>query len=49
VADEGATYDVHDEIDLSKLEPLIARPSSPGDVVPVREVAGKEIYQSVIG
>ncbi len=47
--DENATYDCHEEIDLSKLEPLIARPSSPGDVVPVHEVAGKEIYQSYIG
>ncbi len=49
VADEGAIYDEHDEIDLSKLEPLIALPGSPGKVVPVREVAGKEIYQSMVG
>jgi aconitate hydratase len=28
---------------------LIALPSSPGNVVPVREVAGREIYQSYIG
>lgn len=48
-ADEGATYDEYDEIDLSQLEPLIAKPSSPGNVVPVKEVAGKEIYQSMIG
>ncbi len=49
LADEGATYDLHDEIDLSTLEPLIAKPSSPGNVVPVREVAGNQIYQSYIG
>jgi aconitate hydratase len=49
VADQGAGYEVEDEIDLSALEPLIARPSSPGNVVPVREVAGEEIYQSYIG
>ncbi|MEN6627310.1 MAG: aconitate hydratase [Candidatus Sumerlaeia bacterium] len=49
VADEGAAYDLHDEIDLSRLEPLVARPSSPGNVVPVREVAGTEIYQSYVG
>jgi aconitate hydratase len=49
VADKGAAYDEHDQIDLSKLEPLIALPSSPGNVVPVREVAGKEIYQAYIG
>jgi aconitate hydratase len=48
-ADEGASYDVHEEIDLSSLEPLIAKPSSPGNVVPVREVAGLEIYQAYIG
>ncbi len=49
VADEGATYDEHEEIDLSTLEPLIARPSSPGNVVPVRQEAGKEIYQTYVG
>ncbi len=48
-ADEGARYDVEDEIDLSSLEPLIAKPRSPGNVVPVREVAGTEVYQSYIG
>lgn len=48
-ADAGATYDEHEEIDLSKLEPLIALPSSPGKVVPVREVAGESIYQAYIG
>ncbi len=49
VADAGAEYDEHDSIDLSKLEPLIAKPSSPGNVVSVKEVAGREIYQSYIG
>jgi aconitate hydratase len=49
VADDGAGYDVHEEIDLSTLEPLIACPSSPGNVVPVAEVAGKRIYQSYVG
>jgi aconitate hydratase len=48
-ADGDAEYDEHDEIDVSKLEPLIALPSSPGNVVPVREVAGREIYQAMIG
>jgi len=47
--DEGATYDLHEEIDLDKLEPLIACPSSPGNVVKVSEVAGKPISQVVIG
>jgi len=49
VADPGAEYDRDEEINLSGLEPLIAKPSSPGNVVPVREVAGREIYQSYIG
>jgi len=49
VADPKAAYDRDEEIDLSTLEPLIAKPSSPGRVVPVREVAGLEIYQSYIG
>ncbi|MFW6042664.1 MAG: aconitate hydratase [Chloroflexota bacterium] len=48
-ADEDATYDEYEEINLSELEPLIAQPSSPGNVVPVQEVAGKEIYQSYVG
>ncbi|WP_042142263.1 aconitate hydratase [Paucisalibacillus sp. EB02] len=49
VADDGATYDLVEEINLSDLEPLIAKPSSPGNVVSVREVAGTPIYQSYIG
>lgn len=49
VADDGATYDIDETIDLSQIEPLIAKPSSPGNVVPVREVAGEEIAQVVIG
>lgn len=49
VADPGATYDLNEEINLSELEPLIAKPSSPGNVVPVTEVAGTPIYQSYIG
>lgn len=49
VADEDAAYDQYEEINLSQVEPLIACPSSPGNVVPVREVAGQEIYQSYIG
>lgn len=47
--DKNATYDLHEEINLSTLEPLIALPSSPGNVVPVSEVVGTPIYQSYIG
>ncbi|MGH7664498.1 MAG: aconitate hydratase [Gemmatimonadaceae bacterium] len=49
VPDSDAHYDVREEIDLSKLEPLIALPSSPGKVVPVSEVAGRDIYQAYVG
>ena len=48
-ADEGAGYDEYDEIDLSTLEPLIACPSSPDNVVPVREVAGLKVDQVIVG
>jgi aconitate hydratase len=48
-AEDPAIYDLHDKIDLDALEPLIALPSSPGNVVPVRDVADTEIYQVVIG
>jgi len=49
VADPDADYDRRDKIDLSRVEPLIAMPSSPGNVVPVREVAGREIHQAYVG
>lgn len=49
LADAGASYDVEEQIDLSTLEPLIAKPSSPGNVVPVREVAGEPVSQVVVG
>ncbi len=48
-ADPGCDYDLRDRIDLSKLEPLVAKPSSPGNVVPVREIEGLEIAQAYIG
>jgi len=48
-ADEGCEYDYHEEIILDDLVPLIAKPTSPGNVVPVSEVAGKAISQVVVG
>jgi aconitate hydratase len=48
-ADRDAKYDIAEEIALDQLEPLIAKPSSPGNVVPVREVAGQPIHQAYIG
>ncbi|OVE78676.1 aconitate hydratase [bacterium I07] len=47
--DDDCEYDLNEEINLTDLEPLIACPGSPGNVVPVHEVAGKEIYQSYLG
>ena len=48
-ADPSADYDEYEEIDLSKVEPLIAKPSSPGNVVTVREVAGLKVDQVIVG
>lgn len=48
-ADAGAPYDEVEVIDLGTLEPLIAKPSSPGNVVPVREVAGTPVGQVCVG
>jgi aconitate hydratase len=47
--DEDAVYENVIEIDLTRLEPLIALPHSPDNVVPVREVAGMEIDQVMFG
>lgn len=49
IADKDATYDKQVEIDLSTLEPLIAKPTSPGNVVPVANLVGEEIYQAYVG
>jgi len=48
-ADEDAAYDEVLELDLSALEPLIACPSSPDNVRPVREVEGTPVAQVCIG
>jgi aconitate hydratase len=47
--DEDATYHDSITIDLSDIEPLIAKPSMPDNVVPVREVAGESVDQVIIG
>src|SRR5213082_1129211 len=47
--DDGAEYDDRIEIDLGELGPLIAKPQSPGNVVPVEEVAGTSLAQVCIG
>lgn len=47
--DPDATYDDKLTVDLSSLEPLIALPSMPDRVVPVREVAGTDVQQVIVG
>jgi aconitate hydratase len=42
-------FDEEEEIDLAALVPLVAKPSSPGNVVPVEELAGTELAQVCIG
>jgi aconitate hydratase len=48
-ADPDASYDEVEVIELPELEPLIAKPTSPGNVVPVREVAGTQTVQVCVG
>jgi aconitate hydratase len=48
-ADEGADYDELEVINLDELEPLIARPHSPDNVVAVPEVEGIPVNQVAIG
>ncbi len=48
-ADPGAQYADVIELDLGCLEPLIAQPSMPDRVMPVREVAGLPVAQVCIG
>jgi aconitate hydratase len=47
--DPDAEYAEEIVVDLSDLEPLIATPSMPDNVVPVREVAGTDVDQVIIG
>ena len=45
----GRVYDELEVIELDELEPLIALPSSPGNVVPVSEAAGVAARQVCVG
>lgn len=49
VADENAAYDDIIEIDLSKVEPMVAVPHSPGAVKKVSEVGRIKVDQVAIG
>ena len=48
-ADRGASYDDVFEVDLSKIEPLMAAPHSPGNIVTVRKMKGTKVNQIMIG
>ena len=48
-ADADAEYDRVIEIDLDKLQPLAACPSSPDNVKTIEELAGKKVGQVIIG
>jgi aconitate hydratase len=48
-ADAGARYDDGLEVDLSAIDPLVALPGSPDNVVPVGEVEGIAIEQVLVG
>jgi len=47
--DPDVEYDDVVEVDLSKIEPLVALPSNPDRVVPVREAAGIKVHQVMVG
>jgi aconitate hydratase len=46
---DAGDFDEEEHIDLAQLVPLVAKPSSPGNVVPVDELVGTELTQVCIG
>ncbi len=48
-ADKGARYAEIIQIDLSMVEPMIAQPHSPDNVVPVKSLRGMKVDQVCIG
>lgn len=49
VADKGCAYDDTYTIDLSKIEPLMAAPHSPGNIITVKSMKGTKVNQILIG
>jgi len=49
LSDNDAEYDEEMELNLSEIEPLVALPSLPDKVVPVREAAGVKVEQVLVG
>ena len=48
-ADAGAKYSETITLDLGSVEPMIAQPHSPDNVVAIREIAGQKVNQVCIG
>ena len=48
-ADSGAEYREWVEVDLTAMEPMVARPPSPDNVVPVGEIKGVKVDQVYMG
>ena len=48
-SDPDATYEERLEIDVSSIEPQVSYPFSPGNALPVQELAGKKLDQVYIG
>jgi len=48
-ADKDAAYDDVFTVDLSKIEPMMAAPHSPGNIVSVRKMKGTKVNQILIG
>ena len=48
-ADPSAKYDRVIDIDLSTLEPMVAQPHSPDNVVRIRDIKGKKVHQVLVG
>jgi len=48
-ADQGAVYDKKIRIDLSKIEPLVAKPHSPDNIDTVQALSGIKVDQVAIG
>src|SRR5512137_1993353 len=47
--DPSATYQARYTIDLAALEPLVARPHNPANVVPLSQVSGVHVDQAFLG
>jgi predicted aconitate hydratase len=48
-ADPGCSYDEYAELDLATVEPLIACPTSPGNIKRIIDVAGTKVDQVIVG